>query len=127
MPNRLLTLVLCLLVLLPQQFCTCHLVGGPGKPASDHAAAGTATAPGCPCRCHSDPKGAPSSDCPHAAAVAIADSPKPPALDDLADTPATFLLFTATPIAELAYLRHSPALPWASRVPLYLTFCAFRN
>ena len=79
MPNRLLTLVLCLLVLMPQHLCACHWIGCHGSsvsdhgngdedarpgdcagsidpaPAATHAPAGDA--PGCSCGCHSHPGG----------------------------------------------------------------------
>lgn len=126
MPYRLLTLVLCLLVLPPQPLCACRLVGGHGTPASDHPVAKLTTTPGCPCCCHTDPDGDPA-DCPHAATVAIADSPKPPTVGDLSDAPPTFLPFFVPRITRSPLLGHPPSPPGAGHVPLYLILCDLRN
>ena len=153
MPNRLLTLVLCLLVLMPQHLCACHWVGCHGSPASDSAGedgevrtdccarhnepppaegrsgtnvAVTHTPPDCPCCCHSDPAGDPSN-CPHAATDAVVDPPKPVAVGDVSDLPLPFLC-VALPSAERSTLldrSHFP--PRARPVPLYIIFCSLRN
>lgn len=152
MPNRLLTLVLCLLVLMPQQPCACHWFGCHGSPASDSEGAqgdartdccerhnepvpaegrsGTTVAVAhtphdCPC-CQSHPDGNPSH-CPHAATDAVADPPKPVAVGDASELPLPFLSFTIPSADRSALFDRSHSPPRAHPVPLYITFCSWRN
>lgn len=153
MPNRLLTLVLCLLVLMPQQLCACHWVGCHGSPASDSAGvdgevridccarhnepapaetrsgtnvAVTHTPPDCLCCCHSDPDGD-RSNCPHAATDAVADSPKPIAGSDVSDLPFPFPSVSRPSMERSTLLDRAHSPPRAQPVPLYITFCSLRN
>lgn len=155
MPNRLLTLVLCLVVLMPQQLCACHWVGCHGSPVSDpesgdggartcdcaehtkpvstpavsHPTADITVghpAPGCPCCCHSHPDGDPS-DCSHSATDAVVDPPKPIAIGDVSDLPVPFLSVALPSAARSTLLDRSHSPPRAHPVPLYITFCSLRN
>lgn len=144
MPNRLLTLVLCLLVLMPQQPCACHWVGCHGSPAPDSEGAdGDArtgccgrhnepvptavphTPPDCP-YCQSHPNGDPSH-CPHEAADAVLAPPKPAAVGGASALPLPFPAAALPSAARstLLDLSHSP--PRGHPVPLYITFCSLRN
>lgn len=155
MPHRLLTLVLCLLVLMPQQLCACHWVGchrsaaldpdsgdrgGRTCDCAEHTepvsapAVGDPTAevtvghpaPDCPCSCHSHP-GGDQSGCSHSATDAVVDPPKPVAVGEASDLPVRFLSFTIPAAERSALLLPLHAPPRARPIPLYITFCSLQN
>lgn len=133
MRARILSLVLCLLAVLPQQVCACHLfdslVAAPVHHSNSSLDGDTCDAPAqqefhCSCHCHeSDVAGM----CSHISTFAVNDSSKSIAADDFDEGPAVHIAHEASATTDSRLVGLTSPFHRLGRAPIYLVLCNFRN